>query len=110
MRLLMLVIMLVPVLASSRAAAQGDALFRLLTFEAAGDMRLGATTGNGTNDIVDVHNGIRWLIQAGAPEAQTLPYVPADMRTLIEAGPRATAAVRQVHQLLVGRKTAGTFK
>jgi 2-keto-4-pentenoate hydratase/2-oxohepta-3-ene-1,7-dioic acid hydratase in catechol pathway len=109
---------LVLALAASGAALQipgsaqdsGTGIFRLLTFEAAGDMRLGAASGNGANDIVDVHNGIRWLIQSGASEAQGLPYVPADMRTLIEAGPRATAAVRQVHQALVARKAAGGFK
>jgi len=98
-------------LTPSAAAQPADPpLFRLVTFETGGDIRLGATTGSGASEIVDVHNGIRWLIQAGAPEAQGLPYVPADMRTLIEAGPRATAAVRQVYQTLVGRKASGSFK
>jgi 2-keto-4-pentenoate hydratase/2-oxohepta-3-ene-1,7-dioic acid hydratase in catechol pathway len=92
-------------------AAQGsEAIFRLVTFESSGDMRLGATAGNGERDILDVHNGIRWLIQNGAPEAQSLPYIPADMRALVEAGPRATAAVRQVYQTLAARKAAGTLK
>ena len=88
----------------------GGAIFRLVTFDVNGDMRLGATAGNGENDILDVHNGIRWLIQSGAPEAQSLPYIPADMRALIEAGPRSTAAVRQVYQTLAARKAAGTLK
>jgi 2-keto-4-pentenoate hydratase/2-oxohepta-3-ene-1,7-dioic acid hydratase in catechol pathway len=84
--------------------------FRLATFDANGDARLGATVGNGENDLLDVHNGIRYLLQSGAPEAQSLPYVPADMRTLAGAGPRATAAIRQVYQLLAARKAAGTLK
>lgn len=90
------------------AAQQPGAIFRLLTFEAGGDMRLGATSGNG--DILDVHNGIRWLMQNDAPAAAMLPYVPADMRALIEAGPRSIAAVRQVYQALAARKAAGRLK
>jgi 2-keto-4-pentenoate hydratase/2-oxohepta-3-ene-1,7-dioic acid hydratase in catechol pathway len=85
-------------------------IFRLVTFEANGDMRLGATAGDGDADILDVHNGIRWLIQSGAPEAQSLPYIPADMRSLIEAGPRSIAAVRQVYQTLTARKASGALK
>src|SRR5262245_3450030 len=85
-------------------------IFRLATFEVNGDQRLGATSGNGENDVLDVHNGIRYLMQAGAPEAQNLPYVPADMRTLVSAGPRATAAIRQVYQALSARRAAGTLK
>ena len=86
------------------------AIFRLVTFEVNGDMRLGATAGDGEADILDVHNGIRWLIQSGAPEAQSLPYIPADMRSLIEAGPRSIAAVRQVYQTLAARKASGALK
>ena len=94
-----------------RGVAQdaGDDIFRLVTFEAGGDMRLGATAGTGSHDILDVHNGIRWLIEADAPEARALPYVPADMRTLIEAGPRSATAVRQVYRALAARKASGTF-
>lgn len=88
----------------------GASLFRLVTFESAGDMRLGATTGDGTGDILDVHNAIRFLLTAGAAEARSLPYVPADMRTLIEAGPRATAAIRTVHDALAARRKGGGFK
>jgi 2-keto-4-pentenoate hydratase/2-oxohepta-3-ene-1,7-dioic acid hydratase in catechol pathway len=91
-------------------AQESSGIFRLVTFEAAGEMRLGATAGNGDADIVDVHNGILALIQAGAPEAQALPYVPADMRSLIEAGPRSIAAVRQVYRTVVSRKAAGSFR
>lgn len=102
----------VPVFTPDRGVAQhaGDDIFRLLTFEAGGDLRLGATAGTGSQDVVDVHNGIRWLIQSGAPEARALPYVPADMRTLIEAGARSTTAVRDVYRALVARKASGTFK
>jgi hypothetical protein len=60
-------------------------IFRLATFDVNGDHRLGATVGNGENDLLDIHNGIRYLMQTGAPEAQNLPYVPADMRTLVSA-------------------------
>jgi 2-keto-4-pentenoate hydratase/2-oxohepta-3-ene-1,7-dioic acid hydratase in catechol pathway len=84
--------------------------FRLATFEANGDQRLGATVGSGDNDLLDVHNAVRYLLQSGAPEAQNLPYIPADMRTLAGAGPKATAAIRQVYQLLAARKAGGTLK
>lgn len=83
--------------------------FRLVTFEAGGGPRLGATAGNGEADILDVHNAIRWLIQNNAPEAQAVPYIPADMRALVEAGPRATTGIRQVYQALTARKAAGRF-
>ncbi len=95
---------------ASVGAQQPPRIFRLVTFEAAGDMRLGATEGDGDADILDVHNGIRALIQGGAPEAQSLPYIPADMRSLIEAGPRSIAAVRQVHKTLASQKAAGSFR
>jgi 2-keto-4-pentenoate hydratase/2-oxohepta-3-ene-1,7-dioic acid hydratase in catechol pathway len=85
-------------------------IFRLVTFEAGGDVRLGATEGNGEADILDVHNGIRWLIQSGAPEAQGLPYIPADMRSLIEAGPRAIGAVRDVYKSLAAKKASGGLR
>ena len=63
-----------------------------------------------SNDLLDVHNGIRYLLQSGAPEAQNLPYIPADMRTLAGAGPRATAAIQQVYQTLAAQKAKGTLK
>lgn len=84
--------------------------FRLATFDASGDPRLGATVGNGEQDLLDVHNGIRYLMQSGAPEAQNLPYIPADMRTLAGAGPRATTAIRQVYAALAAQKAKGTLK
>ena len=33
-------------------------IFRLVTFQTTGNMRLGATQGNGEHDIVDIHNAI----------------------------------------------------
>jgi 2-keto-4-pentenoate hydratase/2-oxohepta-3-ene-1,7-dioic acid hydratase in catechol pathway len=102
---------LATVLSGVATRAQTPApIFRLATFEVNGDQRLGATMGNGENDLLDVHNGIRYLVQTGASEAQNLPYIPADMRTLVSAGPRATAAIRQVYQVLAARKAAGTLK
>lgn len=88
-------------------AQTSTALFRLATFEVNGEPRLGATIGNGEQDLLDVHNGIRYLLQARAPEAQNLPYIPADMRTLAGAGTRATSAIRQVYQTLVALKAKG---
>ncbi len=84
--------------------------FRLATFEVAGEPRLGATVGNGDNDLVDVHNAVRLLQQAAVPEAQALPYIPIDMRSLAGAGPRATAAIRQVYQMTIARRAAGALK
>ncbi len=103
--------MLAVVVAGVSGQAQAPSgTFRLATFDASGDPRLGATVGNGEHDLLDVHNGIRYLLQTNAPEAQNLPYIPADMRTLAGAGPRATAAIRQVYQVLAARKAAGTLK
>jgi acylpyruvate hydrolase len=98
------------VAASTAAQQPAEPIFRLLTFETNGDVRLGATAGNGDADVLDVHNGIRWLLQSGAPEARDLPYIPADMRALIEAGPRSMSAVRQVYRTLVSKKASGAFK
>lgn len=95
---------------STPGAQAPGGTFRLATFDVNGDPRLGATVGNGDQDLLDVHNGIRYLLQSGAPEAQNLPYVPTDMRTLAGAGPKATAAIRQVYQLLAARKAAGSLK
>lgn len=97
------------VFASAFGRAQAPT-FRLATFDANGDPRLGATVGNGEHDLLDVHNGVRYLLQSGAPEAQNLPYIPADMRTLAGAGPRATAAIREVYRVLAAQKAKGTLK
>lgn len=102
---------LLAVLMSVTGGAQAPVgTFRLATFDANGDPRLGATVGNGENDLLDVHNGIRYLLQTNAPEARNLPYIPMDMRTLAGTGTRATGAIRQIYQLLAARKAAGTLK
>lgn len=84
--------------------------FRLATIDVNGDPRLAATVGDGQNDILDVHSGVRYLLQSGAPEAASLAYIPVDMRTLASAGPRATAAIKQVYQTLAAQKAAGKLK
>jgi 2-keto-4-pentenoate hydratase/2-oxohepta-3-ene-1,7-dioic acid hydratase in catechol pathway len=84
-------------------------VFRLMTFEVAGALRLGATQGNGEADIVDIHNAIMALAAVGAPEVQNLGYIPADMRDLIEVGDRAVAGVKTVYRTALARKAAGTL-
>lgn len=99
------------VLSCSSLGGQAPApTLRLATFDASGDPRLGATVGNGDHDLLDVHNGVRYLLQTGAAEAQNLPYIPADMRTLAGAGPRATTAIREVYRVLAAQKAKGTLK
>lgn len=82
----------------SPAQQPGAMIFRLLTFEVGGSgPRLGATVGNGEQDIVDVHNAILYLLTSGAPEGRSLPAIPIDMRSLIEAGPGPIAVVKSLH-------------
>ena len=70
--------------------------FRLATIEVNGDPRLAATVGDGQNDILDVHNGVRYLLQSNAPEAASRPRVqrltsmPCPMGSSIDCMP-ATA-------------------
>lgn len=85
------------------------AIFRLVTFQTTSDIRLGATHGDGDADIVDVHNAIRALAAAGSPEVRNLGYIPADMRSLIEVGESAVAAVKTVHQAALALKTSGRW-
>ena len=61
--------------------AQESQIFRLVTFTSAGDLRLGATHGEGQADIVDVHNAIRYLLREQPATVGDLPYIPADMKT-----------------------------
>jgi 2-keto-4-pentenoate hydratase/2-oxohepta-3-ene-1,7-dioic acid hydratase in catechol pathway len=92
------------------AEAAGAATFRLLTFEVgASGPRLGATTGNGKEDIVDVHNAILYLLSSGAPEGRNLPAIPIDMRSLIEAGPGPAAAVKSLYKTMAQIKGSGKF-
>ena len=87
-----------------------DATFRLLTFQA-GDSgpRLGATRGSGDQDVMDVHNAIMHLYRSGAPEARTLPAIPIDMKSLIEAGEVPIQAVRSLHDRMTRRSASGDF-
>jgi 2-keto-4-pentenoate hydratase/2-oxohepta-3-ene-1,7-dioic acid hydratase in catechol pathway len=88
----------------AQQASQPASIFRLVTFQTNGDLRLGATQGNGESDIVDIHNAIRALAAVGAPEVRTLTYVPADMKTLIEIGDPAVAAVKTIYRAAVSAK------
>lgn len=101
----------VPGLAQQAGPRPGATTFRLLTFEAGGSgPRLGTTVGNGDQEIVDVHNAVLYLLTTGAPEAKSIPAIPIDMRSLIEAGADSIAAVRSVHRTITRLKAAGTFK
>jgi 2-keto-4-pentenoate hydratase/2-oxohepta-3-ene-1,7-dioic acid hydratase in catechol pathway len=94
-----------------QAAQPGAATFRLLTFEVGNSgPRLGATVGNGEQDIVDVHNAILYLHASGAPQARSLPAIPIDMRSLIEAGAAPIEAVRTVYRAITAMESGGTFK
>lgn len=91
------------------ALERGTTTFRLLTFEVeSSGPRLGTTRGNGTEEIVDVHNAIRYLRSVG--EARAWPPIPIDMLALVEAGSAPIAAVKSVHRAITARKANGTFK
>jgi 2-keto-4-pentenoate hydratase/2-oxohepta-3-ene-1,7-dioic acid hydratase in catechol pathway len=94
-------------LTTAQQPSRSGAIFRLATFQTNGDLRLGATQGNGESDIVDIHNAIRALVAIGAPEARNLAYVPADMKTLVEIGDSAVAAVKTVYRAALAHKTSG---
>ncbi len=85
-------------------------IFRLVTFEAgASGPRLGATRGDGDQEIVDIHNAVLYLLRSGAPEVKTVGPIPIDMRSLIEAGDASIASVKSVYQIVSARKAAGQF-
>ena len=93
------------------AQEPGETTFRLLTFQVGGSgPRLGTTTGNGDQDIVDVHNAITYLYRSGAPAAHTFPAIPIDMRSLIEAGDVPISGVRSLHETITGMRAAGNFE
>ena len=96
-------------LSTSVWAQQTPPIFRLVTFETTGQLRLGATQGDGDADIVDIHNAIRALVAAGAPEARSLPYIPADMKTLIEVGDPAVTGVKSVYRAALNLKASGKW-
>ncbi|HSG63883.1 MAG TPA: fumarylacetoacetate hydrolase family protein [Gammaproteobacteria bacterium] len=92
------------------AAQPSVATFRLLTFvSGASGPRLGATRGDGEQDVVDVHNAIVYLYGIDAPELEALPPIPIDMRALIEAGDAPLRGVRTVHDAVGSLRDAGTF-
>ncbi len=95
---------------ASLAQEGDDGTFRLLTF-ASGNSgpRLGATRGDGENDIVDIHNAIAFLYSIDASELRNIPPIPIDMRSLIEAGDRPLQATRTVHDALASARAAGEF-
>ena len=75
----------------------------------AGDLRLGATQGEGQADIVDVHHAIQYLMREQPSAVRDLPYIPADMKTLIEAGSDSIRAVRNVYQTMTRLKAGAGF-
>lgn len=94
---------------SSPGLAQDSRIFRLLTFATEGNARLGATQGDGVMDIVDVHHAVRYLMQEDPQELGRLSYIPADMKTLIEAGSDSIAQVRRVYETITRLKSSGRF-
>ena len=92
---------------AAQQPSRSGAIFRLATFQTNGDLRLGATQGNGESDIVDIHNAVRALVAIGAPEVRNLAYIPADMKTLIEVGDSAVAAVKTVYRAALAHKSGG---
>lgn len=92
----------------SRAQEVDAGTFRLLTF-ASGNSgpRLGATRGDGENDIVDIHNAIGLLYRIDAPEIESLPPIPIDMRALIEAGDVPLQATKRIHDAVTRYRAAG---
>ena len=99
--------------ASSLAVAQATAsggTFRLLTFASgASGPRLGATRGDGEQDIVDVHNAVSFLYRTNPTELSGLAPIPIDMRSLIEAGDTPLQAVKTVHDAVTRIRAAGQF-
>ncbi len=98
-------------LPGGEAAGQGpEGIFRLLTFET-GDSgpRLGATRGDGDQEIVDVHNAILYLYRTDAMAAGSLPPIPIDMKSLIEAGEAPIEAVRSLYDSVAQLRASGDF-
>lgn len=94
----------------SAAQTTDSNTFRLLTFEADDrGPRLGATRGEGGRDIVDIHNAIGYLYAVDAPEIASLPPIPIDMRSLIEAGDRPIQATKTIHDAVVALRDRGRF-
>ena len=92
---------------AAQQASRSTPIFRLATFQTNGELRLGATQGNGESDIVDIHNAIRALVAMNASEVRNLSYIPADMKTLIEVGDSAVAGVKAVYRAALAHKASG---
>ena len=101
--------LLLALLWPTASLAQESQLFRLVTFSSAGDSRLGATQGEGQADIVDVHHAVQYLIREQPSTVRELPCIPADMKTLIEAGSDSIRAVRSVYQTITRLKASADF-
>jgi 2,4-didehydro-3-deoxy-L-rhamnonate hydrolase len=93
--------------AAQQQPAGDQAIFRLLTFETTGDLRLGATQGDGERVIVDIHNAALALKAANAPEVRNLPFIPAEMKALIEVGDEAVNAVKTVYRAALSMRSSG---
>ena len=93
--------------AAQQQPADERNIFRLVTFQTAGDLRLGATQGNGESDIVDIHNAIAALTAIDAAEIRTLPFIPIDMRALIEEGDASIAGVKTVYRAALSMRSSG---
>ena len=92
------------------APEPGATTFRLLTFQVGNSgPRLGATRGNGIEDVMDVHNAIRYLYANNLPEVKGIPAIPIDMRSLIESGPVPIAAVKSLYATMTAIKATGKF-
>jgi acylpyruvate hydrolase len=94
---------------ASAQQADEESIFHLVTFQTTGELRLGATEGNGEKEIVDIHNAILALKAAGAPEVENLAYIPADMKGLIEVGDSAVNALKTVYRAALAHKADGTL-
>lgn len=111
--LALLALVVTPVAVGSPAVPQQadeESIFHLLTFRTTGELRLGATEGDGQKDIVDIHNAILALKAIDAPEVADLPYVPADMRSLIEVGDPAVEGVKTVYQAALAHLADGSLE
>lgn len=95
--------------AAAQTKPDEASIFRLVTFQAAGELRLGATQGTGGADIVDIHNAILALTAAGAAEVKRLPYIPADMKSLIQVGAPAVEGVKTVYRAALAHKGRAGF-
>jgi 2-keto-4-pentenoate hydratase/2-oxohepta-3-ene-1,7-dioic acid hydratase in catechol pathway len=99
------------ILNPAMAQLTNDSTFRLLTFEiGASGPRLGATRGLGQNDVIDVHNAISYLYAADRVEIKTLPAIPIDMKSLIEAGEIPIEATRSLYDTMIGIQASGEYQ